>query len=245
MLNRMQQRRGSSSQWTSINPVLAEGEIGFETDSQQFKIGDGVLPWSQLPYYLNKVDVEDFLQNYLDNTTYVLSDLQDIDLENLEDGFTLIYSADLNAWVAESPTLSISNLSDVDLTDVDDNNVLIYDSAIPGWIASSIPAPQSISEILPKSESYTLEIEDINAIVEMDSSENTSVIIPKNEEVDFPVKTEIHVLRVGTGEVLIEPVDSDVSVAGTPGLKLRDQWSMATLIKRGTNSWVVIGDLVD
>ena len=38
------------------------------------------------------------------------------------------------------------------------------------------------------------------------------------------------------------PVPSTVTVNGTPGLKLRAQWSAATLVKRDTNTWVLIGD---
>jgi hypothetical protein len=45
---KIQVRRGTASQWTS--QVLAQGEIGFETDSGLFKIGDGSTAWSSLPY---------------------------------------------------------------------------------------------------------------------------------------------------------------------------------------------------
>jgi predicted nucleic acid-binding Zn-ribbon protein len=53
MATRMQQRRGTASQWTTANPVLAAGEIGFETDTGKFKIGDGTNTWSLLKYFLN------------------------------------------------------------------------------------------------------------------------------------------------------------------------------------------------
>lgn len=43
-------RRGTSTQWTSANPVLLSGEIGLETDTKQFKLGDGTTPWSSLAY---------------------------------------------------------------------------------------------------------------------------------------------------------------------------------------------------
>jgi len=43
-------RRGLSSEWTLVNPTLADGELGLETDTRQFKIGDGVTPWNLLPY---------------------------------------------------------------------------------------------------------------------------------------------------------------------------------------------------
>jgi len=43
-------RRDTAADWTSFNPVLAEGEIGLELDTDQFKIGDGTSTWSVLPY---------------------------------------------------------------------------------------------------------------------------------------------------------------------------------------------------
>jgi len=47
---RMQQRRDTSGNWTSANPVLASGEFGLETDTGKFKIGDGTSVWSALNY---------------------------------------------------------------------------------------------------------------------------------------------------------------------------------------------------
>jgi hypothetical protein len=47
----MQQRRGTASQWTTADPVLAAGEIGVESDTAKFKIGDGINTWSNLDYY--------------------------------------------------------------------------------------------------------------------------------------------------------------------------------------------------
>lgn len=47
---RIQVRRGLAAQWVSVNPVLSEGEIGFETDTGKFKIGDGLTAWNALAY---------------------------------------------------------------------------------------------------------------------------------------------------------------------------------------------------
>lgn len=47
---RLQVRRGTSSSWTSANPTLYAGEIGFETDSGRIKIGDGTTIWNSLDY---------------------------------------------------------------------------------------------------------------------------------------------------------------------------------------------------
>ena len=44
-------RRGTAAQWTAQNPVLAEGEVGLETDTRKFKAGDGTTAWTGLQYY--------------------------------------------------------------------------------------------------------------------------------------------------------------------------------------------------
>ena len=46
----LQLRRGAASQWNSANPTLADGEIGLETDTRQFKIGNGSTGWTGLGY---------------------------------------------------------------------------------------------------------------------------------------------------------------------------------------------------
>lgn len=47
----MQQRRGTASEWTTANPILASGEFGFETDTGKFKIGNGTTAWTGLNYF--------------------------------------------------------------------------------------------------------------------------------------------------------------------------------------------------
>jgi hypothetical protein len=69
MATRMQQRRGTAQQWTDADPILAAGEIGFETDTNQFKIGDGVNAWSDLSYFKNLEDLGGSLDDYLLVTT--------------------------------------------------------------------------------------------------------------------------------------------------------------------------------
>ena len=53
----MQQRRGTASQWISTNsgsgPILSAGEIGYESDTNKFKIGDGTNHWIDLDYFVD------------------------------------------------------------------------------------------------------------------------------------------------------------------------------------------------
>jgi len=71
MATRMQQRRGTSSQWTSSDPVLEAGEIGWESNTNKFKIGDGTNHWEDLQYFN---DVQD-LAGALTGTYLELSDI--------------------------------------------------------------------------------------------------------------------------------------------------------------------------
>lgn len=49
-------RRDTAANWLSVNPVLATGEPGLETDTRKVKYGDGVSPWSQLQYGVTQAD---------------------------------------------------------------------------------------------------------------------------------------------------------------------------------------------
>lgn len=50
MAVQIQLRNSTASEWATANPVLAQGEMGIEIDTNQFKIGNGVDHWSELPY---------------------------------------------------------------------------------------------------------------------------------------------------------------------------------------------------
>jgi hypothetical protein len=65
MAIRMQQRRGTSEQWTLADPVLATGEIGWESDTNKFKIGDGINNWSDLSYFLDETALGGSLDDYV------------------------------------------------------------------------------------------------------------------------------------------------------------------------------------
>jgi hypothetical protein len=61
MATRMQQRRGTASQWSSANPILNVAEIGFETDTNKFKIGDGTNHWADLTYFVDAGQLADII----------------------------------------------------------------------------------------------------------------------------------------------------------------------------------------
>ena len=89
---------------------------------------------------------------------------------------------------------------------------------------------------------YTLVLSDKDKLVEMSVGSANTVTVPPNSSVAYPVGTQIQILQTGAGQTTLV-AGSGVTVNGTPGLKLRDRWSSATLIKRATDVWVAIGDL--
>lgn len=101
----------------------------------------------------------------------------------------------------------------------------------------------SRTPIIQKTASYTLSaLTERDDLIEMDSVSATTLTIPLNAAVAFPVGTSIDILQTNTGQVTIAG-DAGVTVNATPGLKLRTRWSSCTLFKRATNTWVVYGDL--
>ena len=50
MAIQIQFRRGTAYEWSHVNPILALAEMGIETDTNLFKIGNGALHWNDLDY---------------------------------------------------------------------------------------------------------------------------------------------------------------------------------------------------
>lgn len=88
---RLQVRRGTASSWTSTNPTLYAGEIGFETDSGRIKIGDGTTAWTSLDY--NAVVPTGFLAG------------SGLSVSVAADGSTVTYSL-------SDPTIQVADITD-------------------------------------------------------------------------------------------------------------------------------------
>jgi hypothetical protein len=91
--------------------------------------------------------------------------------------------------------------------------------------------------ITPNSGSYTLLSSDLGSLIEMSNGGTLTI----TDSSSFPVGFAVDVLQTGSSQVTI--AGDGFTPDATPGLKLRTRWSSATLVKRGLNSWVVLGDL--
>lgn len=63
MPTRIQFRRDTAANWTSANPTLASGELGLETDTGAYKVGDGSTAWTSLSYWALPATVNTLLMN--------------------------------------------------------------------------------------------------------------------------------------------------------------------------------------
>jgi len=95
-----------------------------------------------------------------------------------------------------------------------------------------------------KTASYTLAVADAGKVIEMNVASANNLTVPLNSSVAIPVGSTIDIVQYGAGQTTIVPA-SGVTIRSRDGLlKLYRRYSGATLYKRGTNEWVLIGDLV-
>ena len=84
---KLRPRRSTRSQWEYANPILSEGEMAVEvpdtgvgTGLVNFKFGDGVTPWNNLPYGFNAADLNDRvteLQTTVDGYNEIIHDVEE------------------------------------------------------------------------------------------------------------------------------------------------------------------------
>ena len=100
----------------------------------------------------------------------------------------------------------------------------------------------SIDVIAAKTGSYTVASGDEGDLIQLNGT--FTVSIPTDATFNFAIGTQINLLNIGTGTITVAAVTpGTTTLNGTPGLKLRAQWSSATIIKLSANTWVLLGDL--
>ena len=155
-------------------------------------------------------------------------------------------------WVdATDSWTSSENINLASGKDLKVNGTAVISSTAGGFIftdgTQTKEGVPSRTAIIQKTAEYTLSAaNERDSLIEVSHTDGTAVkvLIPTDATFNFPIGTSIDILRTNTGAVTIEAVTpGTTTVNATPGLKLRAQWSSATLFKRAANLWVVMGDL--
>jgi hypothetical protein len=90
---------------------------------------------------------------------------------------------------------------------------------------------------------YTLVLADAGKLITSDNAAAVTITVPPNSDVAFPIGTRIDVLSIGAGLTTLAEGSGVTINSKDSNKKLTAQGSAASLIKLGTNSWFLIGDL--
>jgi hypothetical protein len=140
---------------------------------------------------------------------------------------------------ASTDSVRIENLT----TNTSDGDILSIDATgvIHRYPISGLST--SIISINSQTSGYVLSLSDQNKIVEMSAATSITVTVPAYSAVSYPTGVQILLVRGGVGDVSVV-ADSSVTIKSANNyLSLNNQYSPATLLKVGTNTWYLFGDL--
>jgi hypothetical protein len=93
-----------------------------------------------------------------------------------------------------------------------------------------------------KADTYTLVLGDAGKLIRCTKATAMSIIIPTNAAQAYAIGQRVDIMQYGAGQVTVSG-DTGVTLRSTPTNKLRATYSSASIIKIGTNEWVLAGDL--
>lgn len=117
--------------------------------------------------------------------------------------------------------------------------VLTADSTATAGVAWATPYSSTITFNAQTGTTYTLVSGDVNKLVTLSNASAVTVTVPNGV---FTSGQQINLQALGAGQVTVAS-DGTTTITSTPGLKLRAQYSAATLICTGTNTFTLIGDI--
>ena len=91
--------------------------------------------------------------------------------------------------------------------------------------------------------SYTLVLGDAGKMVTMTNASANNLTVPPNSSVAFPVNTRIDIIQYGAGQTTVVAGAGVTIFASGSKLKLTGQYSGASLWKKATDTWVLVGDV--
>ena len=100
----------------------------------------------------------------------------------------------------------------------------------------------TVQPIEVKSDTYTLVLGDAGKLIRCTKATAMSIIIPTNAAEAYSIGQRVDIMQYGAGQVTVSG-DTGVTLRSTPTNKLRATYSSASIIKIGTNEWVLAGDL--
>ena len=106
--------------------------------------------------------------------------------------------------------------------------------------AKTLTKAQSINTLTGTA--HAIVLTDAGKLVILSNASTTTLTVPNEATVNFPIGTFVDIMRYGLGSVSVIP-QSPVAIRATPSTVLRAQYSGATLVKIGSDEWSLVGDL--
>jgi hypothetical protein len=88
---------------------------------------------------------------------------------------------------------------------------------------------------------YTLVLTDAHKLVTLSNASAITLTVPTNSSVAFEIGDQVNLLQLGAGQVTVSGSGVTFRSEGSK-LKLKGQYAMATLVKIGTDEWVLLGN---
>lgn len=100
MATRMLQRRGTTAEWAAINPVLGDGELGYDKTTGVIKVGDGTSTWSALTtIYRRFVDAVAKVGDTMTGPLILKNGANGARIDNFQDGALRVVNEAGNAYI--------------------------------------------------------------------------------------------------------------------------------------------------
>ena len=216
MTSRLQNRRDTAANWTSNNPTLAAGEIGLETDTTKYKMGDGTTAWNSLAYAYTAGAA---------GATGPTGPTGSV--------------GPSGATGVTGPTGPIGATGATGPVGATGPTGATGASGATG--AGGVEAVNA-----QVGTTYTFVLTDRDDLVTASNSSSQTYTIPLNSSVAFPTGTLINLIQINTGQVTVVgaggvTLNSTGATSAQP--KTRARYSVMTLIKAGTDTWYATGDV--
>ena len=113
---------------------------------------------------------------------------------------------------------------------------------VTGTLTAGVAVGQAV-DLDRKTADYTLVLTDAGKVIEINSGSSENVTIPPNSSVAFPTGTQIVIVRLGAGAVVIVEGTGVTTRSDGDKAKIKSQYSSCVLIKHETDEWYILGNL--
>jgi Major tropism determinant N-terminal domain len=219
MAVQIQFRRDTAAAWTAANPTLAAGELGLETDTSLYKIGNGSTAWNSLAYgTIAGVPTSNSI------TTAMLQN-------------SAVTATKLASDAVTTAKILDSNVTTAKIADDAVTQVKLADRVVGSAELDNLTLNAQTGT------TYTLVLADAHKLVTQSNASAITTTIPPNTDVAFQIGDQVNLLQLGAGQVTVAPGSGVTIRSEGTKLKLKGQYAAATCIKIASDEWVLVGNL--